>query len=235
MNEPRSLDDFVISRHDEQMPLLKAYVEGSIEFPSSATNTIILHGKYGSGKTRLSRLLPEFIESSRATEDSMINGKVEYETELISCGGQSLAEKQKKISFIRERMRSGFWPMSGWYRYFIFDEVDEWLSSQSDLKSLMSNTDARSVFILTTNHIDKLDKGLISRAICFEMDKVEPHRYLPILRRYYPFSASISDVTLIEIVKEADSDWRELKRMISELQWKHLNRFNIPNHAPVLP
>lgn len=227
MSDPKSLDDFVISRHDEQMPLLKAYVEGSIEFPSSATNTIILYGQYGSGKTQLAQLLPELIETSRATKGSMIDGKVQFETKFISCGGESPADKQKTISFIRERMRSGFMPQSGRYRYFIFDEVDEWLTAQSDLKSLMSSTDTKSVFILTTNFLNKLDKGLISRAICFEMNKVEPYRYLPILRRYYPFTESISDIALIEIVKEANSDWRELKRMVSELQWKHSQRTHI--------
>ena len=221
MSDPKSLDDFVISRHDEQMPLLKAYVEGNIEFPSSATNTIILHGQYGSGKTQLAKLLPEFIETSRATEESMIDGKVQYETKFSACGGEAPTDKQKTISFIRERMRSGFMPKSGRYRYFIFDEVDEWLSAQSDLKSLMSSTDNRSVFILTTNFLHKLDKGLISRAICFEMNKVEPFRYLPILRRYHPFTKSFNDLALIEIVQKADSYWRELKRMMSELQWKH--------------
>ena len=124
-------------------------------------------------------------------------------------------------------------PNQGEYRYFIFDEVDEWLSAQSDLKSLMSNTDTRSVFILTTNFLNKLDKGLISRAICFEMNKVEPFRYLPILRRYYPIANSISDCALMEIVKEADSDWRELKRMMSELQWKHQQRFHTEKCALV--
>lgn len=233
MSNPRSLDDFVISRHDEQMPLLEAYVEGSIPFPSSSTNTIILHGQYGSGKTQLAKLIPELIESSRATEDSMIDGKVQYETKLIACGGETSADKQETINFIRERMRSGFMPQSGSFRYFIFDEVDEWLSSQSDLKSLISNADGRSVFILTTNFLNKLDSGLISRAIRFEMNKVEPNRYLPILRRYYPFAKSISDPSLIEIVKEADSDWRELKRMISELQWKHQQKLFTEKRALV--
>lgn len=205
MSDPKSLDYFVISRHDEQMPLLKAYVEGSIPFPSSATNTIILYGQYGSGKTQLARLLPEFIETSRATEDSMIDGKVQYETKFIGCGGEPPAEKQKIVSFIKERMKYAFLPQSGEFRYFIFDEVDEWLSAQSDLKSLMSSTDNRSVFILTTNFLHKLDKGLISRAICFEMNKVEPFRYLPILRRYYPFAEEINDLALMEIVKKADS------------------------------
>lgn len=221
MSDPKSLDDFVISRHEKQMPLLRAYVEGSIPFPSSATNTIILHGQYGSGKTQLAKLLPEFIETSRATEDSMIDGKVQYETKFIGCGGEPLAEKQKIVSFIKERMKYAFLPQSGEFRYFIFDEVDEWLSAQSDLKALISHTDGRSVFILTTNHFNKLDKGLVSRAVCFEMNKVEPFRYLPILRRYYPFTKSFNDLALIEIAKQAGGDWRELKRMMSELQWKH--------------
>jgi DNA polymerase III delta prime subunit len=241
MDMPISLSDFVISQHEEQMPKLRAYVEGKRSFPSTHSNTLLLHGIYGSGKTLLASILPILFEYHNATPQvkreydfcyrygrellsitpSNVGKKaLSADITLVGCGGESASEKQKIISKIRELQRCSTLPFVNEFRFFIFDEVDEWNSTQSDLKSLITNAHANSIFILTTNFRHKLDNGLRSRSIEFEMNRVEPFRLVPIIRKYHPFLSGISDDSLINLIAEGNTDWRKIKRLIEDVEFQ---------------
>lgn len=61
------------------------------------------------------------------------------------------------------------------------DEVDNLTSSaQQSLKSAL-NTD-RGIFILTTNNISELDKGLKDRCVLVEMNAAPISGYLPLAK-----------------------------------------------------
>jgi DNA polymerase III delta prime subunit len=241
MNMPISLDDFVITRHAIQMPLLRRLVARPEFFPQPHNNTLLLHGSYGSGKTLLASMLPALIEHARATpadqqafnyvysymgaEHSITPAQLGQErlhavTTFHGCGGESAQDRQRALASIRNHLRHGWgW---GWaqtqYRFFIFDEIDELLKTQSDLKSLISSAPADAVFILTTNHIDRVDPGLVSRSTEIEMARVAPPEYLPVLRYYYPTLAGVSDQTLLDVVAHCQSDWRRIKRAMDDIR-----------------
>jgi DNA polymerase III delta prime subunit len=245
MDMPTSLSDFVLTRHADQMRVLEAYVEGKLSFPSPHTNSILLHGQYGSGKTLLASILPVLIEYSRAVSDTKQDYDFRYQymdrdfsvtpqnsqkqplfadTKFVACGGESAGQKQKIVSQVKEIQRLSYdWSVYS-YRYFIFDEVDEWNSAQSDLKSLVSNAGPNSIFIFTTNFLQKVDKGLQSRCIKFEMNKNSASDLVPLVKNYYPFTKSISDDRLERVIQEANADWREIKRLIQEVRLTSLNQ-----------
>jgi DNA polymerase III delta prime subunit len=66
--------------------------------------------------------------------------------------------------------------------YFIFDEVDSLSkAAQAGLKTTLNSS--RAVFILTTNNISQLDKGVKDRCVLIEMNAVVDAEYLPLARR----------------------------------------------------
>ena len=65
--------------------------------------------------------------------------------------------------------------------YIILDEVDNLTKlAQQSLKSAMNTH--RAVFILTTNNISELDKGLKDRCVLIEMNAGAPEEYLPLAK-----------------------------------------------------
>jgi DNA polymerase III delta prime subunit len=66
--------------------------------------------------------------------------------------------------------------------YLIFDEVDNLSKlAQGSMKTVLNNK--RAVFILTTNNIANLDKGLKDRCVLIEMNAAADAEFLPIARR----------------------------------------------------
>lgn len=241
MSLPTGLGDIVLPRHDEQMQVLSALVSGAIAFPSDSKNTLLLHGTYGSGKTTLGRMLPILLELNKATDAQRSSYNYCYKTgrnqvsvtpaqqhlpvlvadvEFIACVGQLSAQRHKVVESIQRQMLMSGGHFETHYQFYIFDEVDEWGDNQSDLKSLVTSAGARAVFILTTNHLNKLDKGLRSRAMEIEMNMADAQQTLHRLRRLYPHCAQVSDQTLLQVIAKSAGDWRELDTLMSVVQLK---------------
>ena len=239
MKLPISLADVVLPRYKVQMAMLAALVTGKMEFPSAYKNTLLLHGTYGSGKTTLARLLPILIEYSRADErtktaynwvyktsretvsitpEQMGQTSIEADVDFVPCLGQKSDARQKTIQSIQNQMLLAGGFTETFYQYFIFDEVDEWGQGQSDLKALITNAGPRSVFLLTTNYINKIDPGLRSRSIEIDMNQAEPEDVLARLRKLTPELARASDDALLDVIKSSKGDWRTLSEQISLVQ-----------------
>jgi DNA polymerase III delta prime subunit len=68
------------------------------------------------------------------------------------------------------------------HHYYIFDEVDSLSkTAQGGLKTTLNSP--RAVFILTTNNISQLDKGVKDRCILIEMNAAKDTEFLPLARR----------------------------------------------------
>lgn len=66
--------------------------------------------------------------------------------------------------------------------YYIFDEVDNLSkAAQAGLKTTLNS--ARGAFILTTNNISQLDRGVKDRCLLVEMNAATDAEYLPLARR----------------------------------------------------
>ena len=126
-------------------------------------------------------MLPECIEIGRT------DGGLAMPEKFIGCqqgfNGIQVTTMLDKITSTVSLNASGL-------HYVILDEVDN-LSKQAQqsLKSVLNTK--RAIFILTTNNISSLDKGLKDRCVLVEMNAASEAQLLPIARRV---AADMSDV-----------------------------------------
>ena len=68
--------------------------------------------------------------------------------------------------------------------YIIMDEVDVLTpAAQAGFKSIMNRKDV--IFIMTSNNLDQIDKGIQNRSILIDMNVPPINDWRPILRRVY--------------------------------------------------
>jgi replication-associated recombination protein RarA len=94
--------------------------------------------------------------------------------------------------------------------YIILDEVDNLTKlAQQSLKSAMNTR--RAVFILTTNNISELDKGLKDRCVLIEMNAGAPEEYLPLAKEIAQNkNVVLNDEVLLEAISLANGSFRNL-------------------------
>lgn len=94
--------------------------------------------------------------------------------------------------------------------YFIFDEVDNLSKiAQAGLKTTLNSN--RAVFILTTNNISQLDKGVKDRCVIIEMNAAKDAEFLPLARRIAADAgAPLSDAELLTEISGNNGSFRSV-------------------------
>ena len=205
---PNQIADF-IADDSEQIRKLEMLVKGELTFPSDAKKSIILHGRYGTGKTVLAKLLARMIEENREADFDAASFR--DQVWFFSCG------KLDQSEVIREATKATRSLFGSGRRYFILDEVDNFRGdTQRSLKSLITEND-NIIFIMTTNHRDKVDSGLKSRShlISFENPSVEQwlKRCVEILQKY---SVTPDERYLKDLIKRNRCDARNILSALEE-------------------
>ena len=167
---PTSLDEIVISDVLSKDMLTKI-VNKVIPFPAFGKCGIILHGPVGTGKSTLARLIPDLIEIVRGGSTAHFNY---YECGQGMNGVTLMNQIQTSTQFVSLNM-SGF-------HYSILDEVDNLTqAAQASLKAIMMRPE--SIFIMTTNEITAVDKGVVNRSHVIHMMAAQPQDWLPLVKR----------------------------------------------------
>jgi len=101
--------------------------------------------------------------------------------------------------------------------YFIIDEVDNLTKlAQQSLKSALNTT--RGVFILTTNNISQLDKGLLDRCVLVEMNAAPAEEYIRVARAVVSKTGvDIADKDLLPTIQAANGSFRNIIHNIGRL------------------
>ncbi len=97
------------------------------------------------------------------------------------------------------------------------DEIDNLTKHvQQSLKSVMNST--RAIFILTTNNISSLDKGLKDRCVLVEMNAASTGQLLPITRKVSAdMNVVLNDKDLMAEIAAANGSLREVMNRVKRL------------------
>jgi DNA polymerase III delta prime subunit len=199
---PTCIDEIVFGSDESEMRI-KEIVGGYKPFPQSGKNGIILYGYWGTGKTTLAHLLPAAIEAA------ITGGKdLDEPSMFVSCkrGMQSV----EAINKICDRAQRVAFNASG-MNYFIIDEADLLTDlAQESLKTAMNMP--RTIFVLTTNHINEIELGVVNRCIKVEMNAATDAKWLPFARRVLASVGvvGLTDEHLLAIIKPCNGSVRDM-------------------------
>jgi replication-associated recombination protein RarA len=205
--EPKTINDIIWGNTESRLRI-EDIVSGAEALPYCGKSAILLYGVFGTGKTTLANLLPNAIEKGRADEDLAV------EADFIAC--QQGFNGPQVMSLIERVLSKTSFNASGLH-YFVLDEVDNLTKlAQQSLKSALNTN--RGIFILTTNNISELDKGLKDRCVLVEMNAAPVSDYLPLAKNLVSdMGVVMSDVDLLPTISAAKGSLRNLIHNVERL------------------
>ena len=206
-HEPKTLDEIIFGNNESKLRI-EDIVTGAEALPYSGKSAILLYGVFGTGKTTLAKMLPNHIEYGKTKEELV------WPEEFIAC--QQGFNGPQVMALIDSILTRSSLNVSGLH-YIILDEVDNLTKqAQQSLKSALNTT--RGVFILTTNNLSQLDKGLLDRCVLVEMNAAHPNAYLDIAKSIAnEVGVTLSNDELLPTIQAANGSFRNLFHNVGRL------------------
>ena len=210
---PKTIDEFVFATPKLETQI-KRYTQGKSMLP------LVLHGEYGTGKTLLAELIPKALDGA----DVSVN--------YINAEELNNANDVRKKFFRSAQFDRIFTGPNGQKNnYTIVEEVNFDPKAKGALRVCLDGMAQRELLIFTTNEVEKIDRGLLSRAEVVEVLPAPPDRFFPraqhILRSE---GVDLDDSVLrdvLETVYENDYDNRAYYRALDEIieAWNDKSNF----------
>jgi DNA polymerase III delta prime subunit len=230
---PKCLNDFALQQNSRYK--LESILEGTMSFPDHGVNGIVLHGLYGTGKTTMANLLPGLIETAKQDPNAalMPAGDIVDTTSPFSWD-HSFVQGQNGVALINNIQNGtsfNSWNASGLH-YVMLDEVDLLTDAAiASFKALMNRKFV--VFIMTTNHLDKIDAGVQNRSVLINMNVPPAAYWRPILKKIYTQSGLVppSDASLDQVVHAGRGSARSIFSdvVMSANQARKAGQLNVAN------
>jgi len=189
---PKKIDDIVFNTSEARLRL-DEILSGNKPFPVAGKNGILIYGVWGTGKTTLALMLPELLEAVKTG-----GGGLNVSPTFIRCtrgaNGITMINNVCNTALFNSANSSGL-------HYFIIDEVNLLTElAQESLKTAMNMPG--TVFVMTTNRLDQIDRGIINRSILIEMNAAQHSQWLPFARKVMQSEgiSGISDAQLTAVI-----------------------------------
>lgn len=193
---PQTIADIVFKSTNEQQQVMDI-VNGKVPFPTTKCG-ILLYGVWGTGKSELAKLIPDAIEMNKTGSSS------NYHYSAIGCGNDGV----KVMTKIEQQ--AWHYPFNASHHYFVLDEVDRLKPEvMLSLKQVMNLPN--SVFILTTNNLSAIDKGVLSRCVRIDFSAAPNSAWLPKVKQILAdYGVTRTNNELLDAIALCKGDAREI-------------------------
>ena len=194
---PKTLTEFVFPNNKVKKTMM-SYATGNRKQP------LLLHGKSGTGKSKLAQLLPNAIEKGSA------------DIHIIKAVDINTKEGLNKLIAIKENSASGLF--NNVMNYCVIEEYEQKLTTISSLKVLLDSRIYNDLTIFTSNHFRKIDDAVKSRCKCLYVPPALPECFLPFASKIIKAEGVVlADDKLLKILNDVYDKYADNRKYYEEL------------------